>query len=228
MRKVGILVLFFVFYHIQVFSAPAYGTKLPEKHRVFMGIQTYNIFKRYLEDDFGKLRSLQHFLLLSYGVTDWFSIDLKGGAGYIKAHPLGSDELDYPTSFAGGYGLRLKFYDNREKMIRAVFGFHHISVHPKKIHVNGVKHKAVLDDWQVSLLVSKDIFSLTPYVGVKWSRVDYIHWVNEDRKRRMSDLTRSIGAILGVDIPMSSNTWINIEGHIGDEEAVAFAVMYQF
>ena len=37
-----------------------------------------------------------------------------------------------------------------------VLGFQHISIHPHKSHQNGIKRKAVLDDWQFSLLASRD------------------------------------------------------------------------
>lgn len=191
-----------------------------------MGLENHTIFKRYLENESGKLRSLQNFLLLSYGVFDWLSIDLKGGAGYIKQHPVGSDEVDYPSSFAGGYGFRIRFYDDEK--IKMVFGFQHISVHPKSVHLGDVKNKAVLDDWQVSLLASYSFKRITPYLGTRWSRLDYIHWVGDNRKRVMSDLTKSTGLILGFDLPLIERFWLNLEGQLFDREAVACSLNYSF
>ena len=207
-------------------AAPCYGTKMPGKKDIFAGLQTHSIFKRYLKDELGKLRSLQHFLLLSYGVYDWLSIDLKGGAGYIKQHPMGSDEIDYPSYLAGGYGFRLKLYD--AKKTKMVFGFQHISVHPKSIYLADVKHKAVLDDWQFSCLASYDFKKITPYLGIRWSRVDYIHWINGDRKLWQSDLSKSTGLILGFDLPVSSRFWFNMEGQLFDSKAVALSANYSF
>ena len=211
----------------EVFCAPCYGTKLPQKNQLHVGIQTHALFKRYLEQDFGKVRSLQHFFQLSYGVSDWFSLDLKGGAGYIKQHPLDSDELDYPDSFAGGYGFRIKLLDDQKARIRAVFGFQHISVHPKSTTVEGIKNESLLDDWQVSLIVSKDIYELVPYLGVKWSRLDYVHRQAGERKRKMSDLTKSTGVILGIDIPFFFESWLNIEGHLLDEQALSLSITFE-
>jgi hypothetical protein len=199
---------------------------MPREQEFFAGAQTHTIFKRYLEDQYGKLRSTQEFVLLSYGVYDWLSIDLKGGAGNIKQHPVGSDEIDYPSSFAGGYGFRLKFYD--QKNLRMVFGFQHISVHSHSVHLGSTKNRAVLDDWQVSLLVSRDIFKITPYLGTRWSRIDYIHWVGDDRKRKMSDLTKSIGFIFGLDLPVTEKAWVNLEGQLFDSEAAACSVNFRF
>ncbi|MDP3732433.1 MAG: hypothetical protein Q8R31_05375 [Candidatus Omnitrophota bacterium] len=208
------------------YAAPCYGTKMPKKKELFMGLQTHTIFKRYLEGEFGKVRSFQNFILFSYGVYDWLSIDLKGGAGNIKQHPVGSDEVDYPSNFAGGYGFRIKLYDG--KKLKTVFGFQHISVHPESIHLGTVKNRAILDDWQFSLLASRSFKKVTPYLGTRWSRIDYIHTVADRRKRKMSDLTKNTGFIFGLDLPLTKKTWLNLEGQLFDSEAVAFSMNYNF
>jgi len=222
------LLFFILFYGLAApsFAAPCYGTKMPKSRQFFSGVQTHAIFKRYLKDDRGRLRSTQNFLLLSYGIFDWLTLDLKGGAGNIKQHPPLSDEIDYPSSFAGGYGLRLKIY-GREKT-RAVFGFQHISVHPKRVHSGDITHKAVLDDWQFSLLVSRDIFKITPYIGARWSEIDYIHWTDESRKREKSDRTKNIGLILGLDLPITERVWFNLEGQLLDSQACAAGLNFSF
>lgn len=207
-------------------AAPCYGTKLPQKKQVYMGLQSYSVFKRYLEDDSGKMRSQQEFLLLSYGVFDWLSIDLKGGAGWIKQHPGGIDELDYPAFLGGGYGFRLKLYE--AKNTKAVFGFQHISVHPRTKYVENVKNKAVSDDWQLSLLASHDFKNLTPYLGTRFSRMDYIHWTNGYRNRVKSDLSKWVGLVAGTDITLTEKFWINLEGSWLDSEALAVSVNYGF
>jgi hypothetical protein len=226
MRKAYFAFIIVFSFVAHLYAAPCYGTKMPGKNKFFMGLQTHSIFKRYLEGEYGKLRSFQNFLLLSYGIYDWLSIDLKGGTGNIKQHPFANDEADYPSNFAGGYGFRLKLYGNKE--IRAVFGFQHISVHPKSIHLGTVKNRAILDDWQVSLLASYDFKRATPYLGTRWSRIDYIHTVADSRKRRMSDLTKSTGFIFGLDVPVAKRVWINLEGQLFDSEAVAFSINYSF
>ena len=78
-----IFVLIFLFFSSDFYAAPCYGTRLPEKNKIDLDLQNYTILKRYQENDLGKLRSTQDFLLFSYGVFDWLSIDLKGGGwGY--------------------------------------------------------------------------------------------------------------------------------------------------
>lgn len=208
------------------YAAPCYGTRMPQKGKFFAGLQSYTIFKRYLEKDYGKLRSWQYFVLLSYGVYDWLSIDLKGGSGDIRQHPQDRSEIDYSLNFAGGYGLRFKLYDNQNT--KMVFGFQHISVHPKSRRIGSDRHKAILDDWQVSLLASQKFGKVTPYFGTRWSRLDYIHRIDDDRKRVMSDLTKSLGLIFGFDFAPTDKLWFNLEGSCLDSQAFAFSVNFAF
>lgn len=226
MRKALLFLVLIFAPQFAAYAAPCYGTNLPEKKQFFAGVESYSLFKRNLEEDQGRLRSLQNFLLISYGVFDWLSIDLKGGAGNIKQHPAGSDEIDYHSGFAGGYGLRIKAYDKDK--VKMVFGFQHISVHPPSAHLGNTRHKAILDDWQFSFLASRDIFKLTPYLGLRWSRLDYIHTIEGERKRAMSDLTKDIGLVYGLDIPITKKTWINLEGEVFDSYALACSVNYKF
>ncbi len=207
-----------------VFAAPSYGTRMPAKKKLHLGFQSHSIFKRYLEHEAGSLRSQQEFFLLSLGLYDWLSIDLKGGAGFIKQHPQGSDELDYPTYMGGGYGFRLKLYEAENT--KWVFGFQHISIHPLTIDLGSAKHKAVLDDWQFSTLLSYDFRKIIPYLGARWSRVDYIHWIDKERDRVKSDLTKSFGLIVGFDLPITKKVWLNGEGHFLDGEALVLSLNF--
>ncbi|MBN1870250.1 MAG: hypothetical protein JW847_06735 [Candidatus Omnitrophica bacterium] len=207
-------------------AAPAYGTKLPKKNQFHFGGQTHYVGQRDLEDENGEMSSLQHFLLISYGITDWLSLDLKGGAGDIHQTPEGADGISYPAYMAGGYGFRLKLYD-REKT-KAVFGFQHISVHPYSVFIGNVKNKAVIDDWQLSFLASRDFKVAAPYAGMYWSRMDYIHWIEDDRNRVKSDLNKCIGLIAGMNVPLRENVWLNLEGQFLDVQALAAGINFHF
>ena len=201
-----LLIVISVLLAVPCHAAPSYGTKMPKKNQFYFGGQVYSVQQRDLEGDNGEMSSSQYFMLVSYGVTDWFALDLKGGAGDTHQTPDGRDEISYPAYMAGGYGFRVRVYD--QDKTRAVFGFQHISVHPYSIFIDNVKHKAVIDDWQLSFLASRDFDHLTPYMGMRWSRMDYIHWVEDERNRVKSDLDQSIGLIGGMDIPVHEKIWI--------------------
>lgn len=226
MRIVALGCVFLFFLSSVSWAAPCYGTTLPLKHRAVIGGQTHIIFKRYLEHEAGKIRSTQHFFLLSFGIVDWLAIDLKGGVGSVRQHPIASDELDYPAFMSGGYGFRLKIFEAQKT--RAVFGFQHISVHPYSVNIGPTKHKTVLDDWQLSALASYALKNVTPYAGVKLSRCDYIHWVDGERDLVKSDTSRNVGLVCGLDIPLGKKLRCNIEGQWFDGEALAFSLNHQF
>lgn len=219
------LIMFFLAVSISS-AAPCYGTSLPQKHKLSVGLESYTLFKRYLEDTIGTMRSQQQFYAMSFGVFDWFSIDSKAGTGNIKQCPQTKDKINYSTGFAGGYGLRLKFFDKNN--MKAVLGFQHISVHPKSKHLGSVKNRAILDDWQWSILGSYSFKRITPYVGTRWSRVDYIHWVADQRKRWMSDFSKSVGLIYGLDFFLTKNICLNLEGSSFDSDALACRLSYDF
>jgi hypothetical protein len=207
-------------------GAPAYGTKMPEQGEFHLGGQLYFVNERKLEGMNGEMNSRQQFMLISYGLLDWLSIDLKGGAGNINQIPDSGDSIDYKSYVGGGYGFRMRLIE-RDKF-RAVWGFQHISIHPFSADAGGNKHKAVLDDWQLSFLASYDIGKITPYGGFRWSRMDYIYWKNGDRNRVKSDLDRSYGLIVGADWNISKNTWLNVEGNFFDAQAVAVGINFKF
>ncbi len=207
-------------------AAPSYGTRMPEAKKVSLGLANYILYKRYLKDNYGQISSRQYFLNLSAGVFDWLAIDLKGGVGNVRARPVQGSPINYSSYLAGGYGFRLKFLDKNSW--KAICGFQHISVHPHTVFAGASKHKAVLDDWQFSALGSYDLKHLTPYLGTRWSRQDYIHWTNGERKLEKSDLAKNIGLIFGADFNFSKKFWINVEGQFFDAEAVSFSVNYGF
>jgi hypothetical protein len=207
-------------------AAPAYSTAMPKKHAFSARLESYTIFDRDLENDYGELKSQQQFFGLTYGIFDWLCLDLKAGGGDIRYRSLSDEKINYDSGFAGGYGLRYKFVD-KEK-IKGVLGFEHISVHPHATDQGEVKHEAILDDWQVALVGSYMIGKFTPYLGVRWSRVDYIHKQNDSRKRVMSDLDKSTGLIAGIDIPLNEKLYINVEGNFLDSQALAVSLNYNF
>lgn len=184
----------------KVWSAPAYGTKMPANGKVFGGLQTYQILDRELEGG-SSFESAQYFALLSYGVFDWLSLDLKGGIGNADWQAENFSNASFSTFLAGGYGFRVRLYENQEQNTKFVFGFQHISDHPYSIDRDndsrGEHFKVVVDDWQFSLLGSYQIQPVTVYAGGRWDRMDLITWVDSERNRIKPE--DRWGAIAGFD-----------------------------
>jgi hypothetical protein len=52
--------------------------------------------------------------------------------------------------------------------------------------------------------------------------------VDEERKRRMSDLSKSVGLVFGFDVPFTKKVWLNLEGSFFDSDAFACSLNYSF
>lgn len=208
-------------------AAPAYGTRMPEKNRWFGGYQHYAIADRDLNKDQGALKSQQEHILLSYGITDWLSLDLKASRGTVR-HEDGNGEgvkYDRPL-WGGGYGFRVRILEIGA--VRSVAGFQHISIHPMSVKKNGEKNNAILDDWQGSWLVSYGFRIVTPYAGMRYGTADYIHRLNNDADRVLTAEVRRFDFVSGLDIPVSEKAWLNVECAVGGGQSVAAGVHFGF
>jgi len=209
------------------YAAPCYGTHMPEEKQWILGLQGNFLINRNLKDNQGSTSGNRYFLTSSFGVFDWICFDGKIGAGDVAWHNPDPGNLSYNTNFAGGYGFRIKGYENKGLGIKTVAGFQHISVHPRTTSPVSDKHRVIIDDWQGSVLISKDIGNFTPYLGARYGTVDFIKWVNEhDRKRIKSE--EMWGAVIGMDYLVAKDTRLNIEGDFVDGEEISLGISRDF
>lgn len=216
-----------IFFTPELSAAPAYGTDMPKKGKIRMGYQADVIFKRELKDNHGKIKSDQHFLDISYGALDWFVFDGKLGTGNNTKEGSDLPKLSCGYSFAGGYGFRIRFYDNADSGVKVVGGFHHISIHPGDRTANGDKYDSFLDDWQLDLLCSKTLGRFTPYAGGKASFFEYVYRANKGERHRISSRYNG-GVIAGFDVKLKDDVTVNIEGRFIDENAINGGIYYTF
>jgi hypothetical protein len=145
----------------------------------------------------------------------------------VAWHNSNPGNLNYNTSFAGGYGFRIKGYENKALGIKTVAGFQHISIHPPTASPASDNHRVIIDDWQGSVLVSKDIGNLVPYLGARYGTVDFIKWVNDHDRRRIKS-EKMLGLVIGVDYLMAMDTRLNIEGDFIDGEELSVGISRDF
>ena len=227
-RWVLVVACFLVFFARTAGASPAYGTKMPAKEQVFMGLQYYSLNHAALNNGLGSVHSRQNYFTLSYGLTDWLALDLKASLYSTFRHdPHAGRPMDYERPlWGGGYGLRIKAYESGP--VKAVVGFQHFSIHPRTVKANGEKDNGILEDWQGSALVSYDLKHFTPYAGARYTLLDYIHRLNDQRKMIKADGNWRAGFVTGVDIPVSSKVWVNLEGAAGGGESVAASLNFHF
>lgn len=209
------------------YAAPTYGTDMLNRGKYASGYQNNVIFKHDLNDSNGNIKSDQHYYDLSYGVYDWLTVDGKIGLGDLHRKGGIHPKLDYNYGFAGGYGFRVQPWHSDKYKARIVLGFHHISVHPQKRILSNDKYKTIYDDWQTSLLGSKEIGPVNPFIGVKLSLGDYIYWVNDiDRKRKTSETF--VGLVFGASVKLNKEIYVRVESHFFDENSLSTGVYYTF
>ena len=210
-------------------ASPAYGTKMPDKGVLFGGLQSYFIEGRGMEGLNGTVRSRQEYAALSYGLSDWFSLDLKWMLHSRFQHDPqdGGDQMEYNRSiWGGGYGFRVRAYQSGP--VRVVAGFQHFSNHPATVKANGTKQNGILEDWQGSTLVSYSFKRIVPYAGVRYATLDYIHTVDKERARIRSEAGDRWSPLMGADIPVSDRVWLNLEVDPQDGGSYTTAVFFRF
>ncbi|PIP67642.1 MAG: hypothetical protein COW92_05600 [Candidatus Omnitrophica bacterium CG22_combo_CG10-13_8_21_14_all_43_16] len=209
------------------YAAPCYGTHMPKEKQWTLGLEGNFLVDRDLDDNQGSTSGNRYFLTCSLGVLDWICFDGKIGMGDVAWHNSDPGNLNFNSGFAGAYGFRIKGYENKGLGIKTVAGFQHISVHPPTASPAGDNHRVIIDDWQGSALVSKDMGNLTPYAGARYGTVDYIKWVNEhDRKRIKSE--KMFGAVIGFDYLVRKDTRLNIECDFLDGEELSIGISRDF
>ena len=208
-------------------AAPTCGTETPREGAASVGYETNIIFKHDLGDSHGNIKSAQHFYILSYGVFDWLSFDGRMGAGDLLQKGGVHPKVHYDYGFAGGYGFRILVLEDVKNRVRIVAGFHHISVHPNNRALNGDKYESLLDDWQASVVSSKDIGAFSPFLGVKASRQDLVYKVNETDRKRRPPLYYG-GVVAGASLKLPGDISLRLEGRFIDESALSTAVYYTF
>lgn len=229
-----LLVLFILFvFSLQpsvfslVYGAPAYGTHMPEEKHYIWGVEGNFVLDRNVDNDEGGVSVNKYFLAGSYGVLPWLCLDGKIGIGNVQWDRTSGSELHYDTNFAGGYGFRIKGPEREKWGLKSVAGFQHISVHPRSKNQDDIKHQTIIDEWQGSFIISKDIGKFAPYLGVRYGTMDFIKWENEhDRKRIQSE--KYCGGVVGLDIWLNKRLRANFEGDFIDGEEFAAGISYDF
>ena len=219
--------ILFLLSSFKTYAAPTDGTNIPYKDKYITGYQNNAIFKHDLADSYGNVRSLQNYYTLSYGVYDWLTLDGKIGFGNVREKGGVHPKVVHNYGFAGGYGFRLRVMDDAANKVRVVTGFQHTSTHPANRNLNGDKRMAIYEDWQLSLVSSKDVGILTPFAGAKVSYGNLIQKTNDiDRKNRPPRYYA--GAVIGCSIKLTKNTFMSVEGHFIDETSLSSGIYYIF
>ncbi|MDP2921505.1 MAG: hypothetical protein Q8O12_03960 [Candidatus Omnitrophota bacterium] len=225
-------ILFFIICGIVIYSgvsyaAPCYGTHMPKQKQWIWGLQGDFLIDRNLDNNQGSTSGNRYFLTGTLGIFDWICFDGKIGVGDVSWRNSNPGNVNFNNGFAGAYGFRIKGYENKDMGIKTVVGFQHISAHPSIASPTNDEHRVIIDDWQGSALISKDISNFVPYLGVRYGTVDYIKWVNEHDRRRIKS-EKVFGAVIGADYLIQKDIRLNIEGDFIDGEELSIGISRDF
>jgi hypothetical protein len=226
-RVVLLLVLSITLFPCSTIAAPTDGTEMPYKNKFITGYQNNSIFKHDLAESYGSVRSIQNYYTLSFGVFDWLALDGKIGFGDVREKGGNRPKIMHDIGFAGGYGCRFRVLDDKINKVLVVTGFEHTSTHPQSKKIYGNKYEAIYEDWQGSLVASKEIGRFTPFAGAKISYGNLIQKTNNiDRKNRPP--AYYAGVVVGCSVRITKNTFLSVEGHFIDETSLSSGFYYKF
>jgi hypothetical protein len=200
---------------------------MPGKHKLFAGVEYNFVIEREFQNNHGRVKNPDQFFMLSYGLCEWLSIDLKGGCGKIEFKDSEVGDQDFSTSLAGAYGFRLRLWENKEKNLKLVTGFQHISVHPRHTHTSLGKYAVVVDEWQGSCLGSVRIKQFVPYLGFKYETYDLIRWIDSTHRKRYKS-KGNWGPVLGTDFWINKNWKLNLECQLLGEKSASASLGFDF
>jgi hypothetical protein len=227
-KKLFSLLIFFLFTVHSLYAAPSFGTRMAPKGHWRNGVEYNCVLQRDAEHDAqGRSASNQYFLNTSYSLFEWLSFDFKLGMGDANWKDGEYGDIYFSPAFAGGYGFRVKCYENKDYGLRLVAGFQHISVHPKTAHLNS-RVNMIVDDWQWSALVSKDIGKFTPYVGARYSRCDLIRRLGDWGDRKCIKPKNIAGIIIGNDFKFNDQTSLNTEVRLINDLSFSVGISTDF
>jgi len=219
------LVLLFLFCSI-AWTIPSEGNFLPSFHKSIWGVQFNQILRRDFTKVKGKASTTQYFIKSSFGLTERLFLDGKIGWGNVEFNRENATQIDFPTNFAGGYGLRYLLYEDTRAGLRSIFGFQHISCHPLKTELNGVDYRVIWDEWQGSWLLIKQWPRSAFYFGPQYSTTQLKYKVDTFRRRLKTE--NCWGAILGVDYKLTKDINFNLETRLFNEWGLNLGVSHQF
>jgi len=225
-RIILIAVVILLLFSANAMAIPSEGNFLPDLHETIWGIQYNNIFLRDFNKVEGKRMSKQYFLKVSYAVMERFFLDGKIGQGSIRFKRNDDVDLDFSSSFAGGYGFRYLIFQSEYSGWKSIAGFQHISCHPFKDIVAGINYRVIWDEWQGTWLFIKEWEKIALHFGPQYSTVQLKYKVDNVKSRLKAE--DSWGLLFGGSYSFTKKASISVEIRVLDEWAINTGISYKF
>lgn len=225
MRKIILFLSGIILCAGSAYAVPMKGPYFLKKGQIETGLEANLVLRRDIENITTNIQSAQFFYCIAYGIFDWLNIEGKYGSGDIKNDQYNDQKFYYNYNWGGGYGLRIKAFEDDK--IKVILGCHHISIHPDpNKNTDNLTHRAILDETQFDTTLSLKGEKLSPYVGAKVSHTRLIRRINSERATLRAE--ENYGFALGFDYFFKKNVRFNLESRFIDEYALTTGITYIF
>ncbi len=225
MKKIILIACGIIFYAGSASAVPFKGPYFLKQGEFEVGAEANYVFRRDIEDITTNIQSSQFFYCMAYGIFDWLDIEGKFGSGDIKNDQYNDQKFYYNYNWGGGYGLRMKAFEDDK--VKFILGWHHISIHPDpNKNTDNLTHKAILDETQFDASLSLKGEKFSPYVGAKLGYTRLIRRVDGQRGTLRSE--GNYGFALGFDYLLKEKVRFNFESRFVDEYALTSSITYMF
>jgi hypothetical protein len=174
------------------------------------------------------LYRIEHFR--GYGLTDWLSIYAKVGWAYLRVEDGTSLDgaNDFGSNLLLGAQLKSRLWQNAKKNWEWNGSIQYLWVGaPHRRN----KNQGEWQEWQVATTTARAFGRLKPYVGVKYSLVDFDFKVRKSGETIQSGTYKQegrVGPVLGTDYLVGEDVIVNVESAYIDGAEVTVAVAHAF
>ena len=162
-----------------------------------------------------ELKCGQGFHMRGYGLTDRISIYGKVGFGDLEVENTSTNKIDnLHTGFAGGLKIKGLIFEEESLGIEMGVGaqFFYLYAHRDASDTDWL-------EWQLSSYVSKEIWRLKPYAGVKFSWIELDFEIKEeeggDKRRGTYEEDDLVGLFVGTDLYFGEDKAIFLNAEAG-------------
>ncbi|MCD6402289.1 hypothetical protein J7L36_00320 [bacterium] len=218
-------------------KAASVGGKQPEQGKFKIGFE-YNLITEKdltgsppISGGIKLTESNQYLAKIEYGIL---SSDIYKWSGFVKLGAADREsetaDVKYPFDEEFAYGIGSKFSHNFDLCTLGIEAQYFFLEDTSMTKSGSIYSFEDWKEWQISLFAMKDFefenFILTPYLGIKYSDLKADGkggtWEGD------VEADENFGVFLGLDLGLTENISLDLEGRFIDEEAFTVGLSYNF
>ena len=177
-------------------------------------------------------------LKVTFSPFENVNIYLKGGIGEDTLSDSHNDlkiKSEVGPAFGGGLRVNLKKWDDINMRLGLDAQFLRFDTGIEKVTISHTDYTSVSGDftvnqWQVACFIAKEFFQVTGYAGVDYagSTVKYEYDTTGQKGTNKGENDNILGLLAGINIPVTNEGVIFVEGHLIDEASISLGLNTRF